>query len=80
MECPTPLAIRSVERLRLKVLPFGEAMAVETGLLHRFTKGRDISLGDRACLVTARHFGVPAVTADRSWAELDIGVRVEVIR
>ena len=77
---PPALATRSVERLRLRVLPFEEALAIETGLLHRFTKGRDISLGDRACLVTARHFGVPAVTADRAWAELDIGVQIELIR
>jgi PIN domain nuclease of toxin-antitoxin system len=53
---------------------------MEAGLLHRFTKGRDISLGDRACLVTARHFGVPAVTGDRGWQHLDVGVEVELIR
>jgi PIN domain nuclease of toxin-antitoxin system len=79
-EVPPPLVIRSIERLRLKVLAFDRDLAMEAGLLHRFTRGRDISLGDRACLVTARHFGVPVVTGDRGWAELDIGVRVELIR
>jgi PIN domain nuclease of toxin-antitoxin system len=66
-EVPPPLVIRSIEQLQLRVLAFDRDLAIEAGLLNRCTKGRDISLGDRACLVTARHFGVPAVTGDRGW-------------
>jgi PIN domain nuclease of toxin-antitoxin system len=79
-EVPPPLVIRSIEQLQLRVLAFDRDLAMEAGLLHRFTKGRDISLGDRACLVTARRFGVPAVTGDRGWQDLDVGVEVELIR
>ncbi len=39
-----------------------------------------LSLGDRACLALARRLALPAVTADRSWERLDIGVTVVAIR
>ena len=37
-------------------------------------------LADRACLALAVRLGVPAVTADRAWAELDVGVEVIAVR
>lgn len=39
-----------------------------------------LSLGDRACLALAAELGIPALTADQTWAGLDIGVKVELIR
>jgi PIN domain nuclease of toxin-antitoxin system len=39
-----------------------------------------LSLGDCICLATARARGVPVITADRSWRDLDLGVEIEVIR
>jgi ribonuclease VapC len=39
-----------------------------------------LSLGDRACLALALTRGEPAVTADRQWAQLDLGIRIELIR
>ncbi|MFN0103785.1 MAG: PIN domain-containing protein [Bryobacteraceae bacterium] len=39
-----------------------------------------LSLGDRLCLATARLENAIAVTADRRWAELDLNVRVRLIR
>lgn len=44
------------------------------------TRSAGLSLGDRACLALARELGVPAVTADRTWAGLDVGVEVVVVR
>jgi ribonuclease VapC len=38
------------------------------------------SLGDRACLALARLRDLAAVTADRAWAKLDLGIRIEVVR
>ncbi|MCL1586966.1 MAG: hypothetical protein M3092_01000, partial [Actinomycetia bacterium] len=32
-----------------------------------------LSLGDRVGVATAAEFGVPAVTADRVWSNLDVG-------
>jgi PIN domain nuclease of toxin-antitoxin system len=39
-----------------------------------------LSLCDRACLALAQSLAVPALTADRSWARLDLGIAIEVIR
>ena len=79
-DVPEAAARNSIAELGLKYLQFDEHLAFQAGLLHRFTKGGNISLGDRACLVTARHFGVPAVTADRAWANLNLGIAVELVR
>jgi PIN domain nuclease of toxin-antitoxin system len=37
-------------------------------------------LGDRACLALGLKTGWPVVTAERSWAECDVGVQVIRIR
>jgi PIN domain nuclease of toxin-antitoxin system len=39
-----------------------------------------LSLGDRGCLALARQVDAPVVTSDRTWAELDVGVEVVLIR
>jgi ribonuclease VapC len=39
-----------------------------------------LSFGDRACLALAKSLVAPALTADRSWARLDLGIAIEVIR
>jgi PIN domain nuclease of toxin-antitoxin system len=39
-----------------------------------------LSLGDRACLALARMRRLPAVTADRAWARLDLGIAIELVR
>ena len=39
-----------------------------------------LAMADRACLATAAVRGCTALTADRAWATLDLGVDVEVIR
>ena len=38
------------------------------------------SLADRACLALAMRLGLPALTTDRAWAELDLPVEVVVLR
>ncbi len=39
-----------------------------------------LSLGDRACMALAQVLGVPAVTADRGWMQVQAGVEVRLIR
>lgn len=65
---------------RLAVLPLTADDAVLVASLHRKTKLQGLSLGDRACLGLALRLRVPALTADRAWSRLRIGVKVEVIR
>lgn len=47
-----------------------------------FTSTRSAGLGiaDRACLGLARTMGLPALTADRAWSDLDIGVEIIQVR
>lgn len=66
--------------LGLTVAPFNEAMGISAGQLRAVTKSRGLSLGDRACLALAIRENATAVTADRAWAGLDIGCKIELIR
>ncbi len=47
-------------------------------------RGRDhahtLSLGDRCCLALGWRLGRPVLTADRSWAELELPTPITVIR
>ena len=79
-DAPPGMVDRELSRLRLRVLPFDEKLAWEAGALHKLTHGRSISLGDRACLATARSLNVPAVTGDRMWADLGLDVQMQFIR
>lgn len=67
------------------VLPFGVAgfdrpLALRAGTLRAATRRLGLSLGDRACLALAERESLPVLTADRLWADLDIGVEVRLIR
>ena len=70
----------SLAMLELEVVAFDENQAIQAGRLRRSTRHRGLSLGDRACLQLAAMRGLPAVTADRAWGELDVEVEVRVIR
>lgn len=64
----------------LEVVNFDESQAYASALLRLRTRGKGLSLGDRACLALALARAVPALTADRIWAELDIGIDIRLIR
>ncbi|WP_152607392.1 PIN domain-containing protein [Thermus sp. 2.9] len=65
--------------LGLEVLPFTQEEAMVAAELDPQTRGLGLSLGDRACLATAKVHGLLALTADRAWLQVE-GVRVETIR
>jgi PIN domain nuclease of toxin-antitoxin system len=73
-------AIATLEALPCKVATFDRTAAYGAGLLRRDTRQRGLSLGDRACLALGKRLGLPVLTADRAWAELDLGVEVVLIR
>lgn len=64
-----------------RVVPFDTTVAINAARLWSATRTAGLSLADRACLAVAAGLrdGV-AVTADRAWADLDVGVRVRLIR
>jgi PIN domain nuclease of toxin-antitoxin system len=68
------------QKLKLSISNFDEEIGYATGMLRERTKVLGLSLGDRACIATAARLNLPAVTADRLWAELDLGVEIVVIR
>ena len=65
---------------RLTVEPFDHARAVDAGVLVAKIRHRDLSLGDRACLALALELGMPVLTGDRAWRDLDIGVDIRIFR
>ncbi len=69
------------EESSIEVVPFDRPAALLSGSYRQPTRHLGLSLGDRACLATARQLGLAALTADRAWAELELdGVRVICIR
>ena len=60
-----------VGALGVEIQPFDEEAALEAGLLRAATRGRGLSLGDRACIAHARQVGGVALTLDKAWDGLD---------
>jgi ribonuclease VapC len=56
------------------------ALALRSAELFTATRPAGLSLGDRVCLALADRERCPALTADRSWAGLNLGIAVELIR
>ena len=77
---PEEAVYRALQPLGLEVVPFDEEHAYQAGFMRLITHDTGISLGDRACLSLAKMLGTTALTADRAWSGLSIGVTVKVIR
>ena len=72
--------IRLALSLGLQVVDFDETLAFSAGALRPATRAAGLSLGDRACLALAMQLDRPALTADRAWSRLRVGVEVEILR
>jgi ribonuclease VapC len=66
--------------LSLKIVSFDERQAYSVGNLRHTTRQFGLSLGDRACLGLAEAENATAVTADRNWPALQLGIEVKTIR
>ena len=75
-------AAATVSELGLVIADLTLPLAFDAGAMIAVTQPKGLSHGDRACLALARSLSVPAVTADRPWADVsdDLGVSVELIR
>lgn len=66
--------------LGAEIVPFSTSLAEDAASLWPVTRSLGLSLADRACLALARALGAPVLTADRAWAEVELGIQVKPIR
>ena len=69
-----------LEEFTFEITPFDAEQAYDAGILRQATRSLGLSLGDRCCLSLARNLSLPVLTADRAWAQLSIGVEVNLVR
>jgi ribonuclease VapC len=69
-----------LEEAGLEIASFDVEEAERAASLWRQTRATGLGIADRACLALAQRLGVPAVTADRSWSSLDLGIEIIPIR
>jgi ribonuclease VapC len=77
---PLDEAIDHIDQMGIVWIDFDRKLAIGAAALLLPTTPWGLSLGDRACLALAKLHDLPAVTADRAWAQFDLGIRVEVVR
>ncbi len=70
----------AIANTSIDTIGFDYEFAFGAGALREPTRAYGLSLGDRACLALAQRLGIPALTADRQWAHIDVGVEVRLIR
>lgn len=74
------LARAAIRKIGVQVIDFDIDLADRTGDLRRHTRHLGLSLADRACLALAEREGILALTADRKWSALEVGVKIRIIR
>ncbi|MGN6583586.1 MAG: type II toxin-antitoxin system VapC family toxin [Rhizobiaceae bacterium] len=77
---PYDRAWEALDLLDIPLVELDADLAAVAVALRPATRERGLSLADRACLALAVREGLPALTADRIWAELDLPCPVELIR
>ena len=68
--------LRRLEATPIELVAFDNEDAARVAALVPLTRHLGLSLGDRACLGLALARDIPALTADRTWERLDIGIQV----
>jgi ribonuclease VapC len=80
LNTPQTLIQDAINALGLTIVDFNADLAYSVGLLRPLTRHLGLSLGDRACLALAQYLNLPALTSDRLWKNLSLGIAIEVIR
>lgn len=77
---PEEAAWSAVSGLSLAIVDHDAGQARRAARLRTDTRRRGLSLGDRACLALAETLGLPAITADRHWAQPGLSIDIRPIR
>ena len=77
---PPDEATQIANGLEYTVLSADQERAALAGRLHARTRRTGVSLGDRFCLALAQELSLPALTGDRRWKTLDLGIEITLIR
>ena len=73
--------IRVFRSLELRVVDFSFDQAAIAASLEPYARAVNLSFADRACLSLGISMpGMPVLTADHSWAKLDLGLDLRFIR
>lgn len=64
----------------LGIVPLDYDLALDAAELYGQTRDRGLSLADRACLALAKAMQCAAVTADRAWSGLELGIPIHLVR
>lgn len=76
---PPQQALAVVASLPYELVELDRALSRQAGAWWGVTKPYGLSLADRCCLALAKREGLPALTADASWTEVDVGAEVRLI-
>lgn len=69
-----------ISALGLEIINFEPEMAYYAGMLRPLTRQAGLSFGDRACLTLGSSLSLQVLTTDKAWADLELGINVQVIR
>ena len=79
-EMPFDEAEQLMSDFRLPTVDVTLALAKRAAELRPATRTHGLSMGDRICLALAESLGATAVTADRQWAKVKLGIPMELVR
>lgn len=77
---PVDRFLRAMDAGDVTIVSFDLDQAQAAADLVAATRTAGLGLGDRACLALARTRSLPALTADRAWTGLPLGIDIRVIR
>lgn len=74
-----PAALATFNKLAVQLEPYAAPCAEEAARLRPLTRALGLSLGDRACLATARLRKLPVLTGDRPWLGIAKPLELEIL-
>ena len=72
--------VAQIAATSIEIVPFGAQDAAIAASLVPTAQPLGLSFGDRACIALALSRNLKAVTADRIWSKLEVGVTIEIVR